>query len=66
MGVKHPVPHKSIEHKTNHQDGWHHPVKNPTTNYRPDKHSEFCKRCFAHNGYCVETGDLRKSFACNI
>ena len=66
MGVKHPVPHKNIEHKTNHADGWRHPVKNPTTNYAPDKHKIFCERCFKSRGYCYDTGDQRKSFACNI
>lgn len=66
MGVKHPVPHKSITHKTNHQDGWHHPEQNPTTNYAPDKHRAFCERCIAYNGYCLETGTSRKSRTCNI
>ena len=71
MGVKHPVPHKAIKHKTNHQTGWHKPLRNPTTNYAKDTHKKFCERCYAFNGteehgICPETGDVRKSFACSL
>ena len=58
MGIKHPRPHKSIEHKTHHQTGYRKPVKNPTTNAAPDTHTKFCARCFARNGnkYCPKQG----------
>lgn len=38
--------------KTNHQTGYHKPVKNPTTNYQADSHKEFCKRCKVYNNGC--------------
>ena len=56
MGVKHPVPHKAITHKTNHKEGWRHPVRNPTTNYPKDAHKDFCRRCMDHNFVCPITG----------
>ena len=33
MGVKNPKPHKSTEHKTHHQTGYHKQLRNQTTNY---------------------------------
>ena len=66
MGVKHPVKHKDIEHKTHHQTGWRKTLRNPTTNYAKDTHKSFCDRCIKHNGFCPDTGDTRKSFACNL
>ena len=67
MGVKHPKPHKAIEHKTHHQTGYHKPVKNPTTNYAKDTHKKFCERCISfHKGICPETDTGRKSFACSL
>jgi hypothetical protein len=39
---------------------------NKTTNYRKDKHDRFCKRCFNHNGCCVNTGTKRKDSNCNV
>lgn len=54
MGVKHPNPHKAIEHKTHHQTGYRKRAVNPTTNYAKDTHKDFCKRCLAHNLYCAE------------
>ena len=66
MGVKHPKPHKATEHKTHHQTGYRKPQVNPTTNYAKDTHKQFCERCFKHNGFCPDTGDIRKSFACSL
>lgn len=43
--------HMVKEIKTHHQPGYHKPVRNPTTNSASDKHKEFCKRCFARNGF---------------
>lgn len=40
--------------KTNHQTGYHKPVKNPTTNFPKDTHKEFCKRCFLFNKGCPD------------
>lgn len=41
------------ETKTNHKTGWHKRTVNPTTNYAPDTHKQFCKRCLAyHNNEC--------------
>ena len=54
MGVKHPKPHTAPQHKTHHKTGYHKRVVNPTTNYAKDTHKDFCKRCLAHNLYCVE------------
>ena len=67
MGMrKHPRPHKALVHKTNHQTGYHKKQRNPTTNYAKDTHKQFCKRCMVYNGFCPDTGTLRKSFACNL
>lgn len=35
-----------------------HKKRERTTNYPPDKHSVFCERCFARNGfeYCPKEG----------
>lgn len=41
-------------------------VKRSTTNYPPAPHMEFCKRCYAHNGGCPNTGTHRKDHSCNI
>lgn len=40
--------------------------KNPTTNYAPDKHKEFCKRCFSHNGKCPNTGKVSHDPNCKL
>lgn len=40
--------------------------KNPTTNYAPDPHKAFCKRCFAHNGKCPNTGKKRPDNSCTV
>ena len=67
MGVKHPRPHTSPTHKTNHQTGYRKPLRNPTTNYGKDTHSKFCERCMAFNhGICPDTETPRKSFACSL
>ena len=42
-------------------------AKNPTTNYRMDKHEFFCRRCYNHNkGICPVTNRKVKSADCNI
>lgn len=51
--------------KTNHQDGYHKPVKNPTTNYPMDKHSIFCRRCRSQNRVCPITGG-KPSKSCEL
>ena len=67
MGVKHPKKHAEFPpNKTNHQTGYHKPQVNPTHNYAKDTHKKFCERCFVYNGFCPETGELRRSFACNL
>lgn len=38
-------------------------IKKSTTNYAPDSHKEFCKRCFAHNGRCTNPGGPK---ACSL
>ncbi len=49
--------------KTNHKTGYHKPVKNPTTNYPPDSHKRFCRRCMDHNkGFCPITGYMPTGF----
>ena len=52
MKANNPKVRTETKRKTNHQTGWHKPVVNPTTNYAPDGHTKFCKRCKAHNGGC--------------
>ena len=37
-----------------------------STNYPMDKHSEFCKRCLKHNGFCINTKSARKDPECKI
>lgn len=43
-----------------------HKRKNPTTNYPKDEHKQFCKRCFAHNGKCPNTGAKSKDRDCQL
>jgi len=53
--------------KTNHQTGYHKPVRNATTNYPKDSHSAFCKRCVGYNGgVCPKTGTAVVSKACDL
>lgn len=53
--------------KTNHQTGYHKPVKNRTTNYGPDTHSKFCRRCIEHNKLrCPMTGKPWPTKSCNV
>lgn len=40
--------------------------KNATTNYAPDGHKFFCKRCFQHNGKCPKTGKHTKDSDCSL
>lgn len=54
------------EKKTNHQTGYHKPVKNVTTNYPKDGHKEFCKRCMGYNSGCPVTGTDKPSGRCDI
>lgn len=61
MGVKHPVPHKAIEHKTKHATGWHKRTE-PTTNFPKDEHKAFCRRCLDYNFTCPVTGDKPTRF----
>lgn len=49
--------------KTNHRTGYHKPIKNPTTNFAPDSHKEFCQRCEAHNHGCQLSGAARRACA---
>ena len=41
-------------------------AKNPTTNYPPSPHKEFCARCYLHNGGCPNTGGVSKDRDCSI
>ena len=52
--------------KSNHQTGYHKPVKNPTTNYPKDAHKAFCKRCMVYNSGCPITGSSFPSSRCDI
>ena len=53
--------------KTNHQTGYHKPIKNPTYNYPKSTHKEFCLRCRVHNnGGCPITGTGRTSKSCSL
>ena len=52
--------------KTNHQTGYHKPVKKFTTNYPKDSHEKFCKRCIGYNNGCPVTGTSKPSADCNI
>lgn len=54
--------------KTNHKDGYHKPVKNPTTNYPKDTHREFCGRCLNryNNGVCPANGKHFPSNKCDL
>lgn len=52
--------------KTNHQTGYHKPVKNVTTNYPKDGHEKFCKRCIGYNNGCPVTGTSKPSRDCDI
>lgn len=52
--------------KTNHQTGYHKPVKNPTTNFPKDTHKDFCKRCFKHNGGCPNGISVDAMKACSL
>lgn len=53
--------------KTNHQTGYHKPVKNRTTNYPMDTHKKFCGRCIKHNGFrCPMTGNPWPTKSCNV
>ena len=67
MGIpKHQKPHTCATHKTHHQTGWHKRVVNPTTNYPPDAHKYFCRRCLSYNkDICPVTG-LNPSRACSL
>lgn len=38
--------------KTKQQNVGRKTVKNPTTNFYPDSHKQFCKRCKTFNGGC--------------
>ena len=40
--------------------------KNPTTNFAPDPHKAFCKRCLAHNGKCPKTGTNKIDKSCTV
>ena len=41
-------------------------VDGDPTNYKPDKHQFFCKRCFERNGgICPDTGRKAKKQYCN-
>lgn len=44
----------------------HEKGANKTTNYKKDNHGRFCKRCFAHNGKCINTGTKHKDPECNV
>ena len=44
----------------------HEKGANHTTNFKKDGHERFCKRCFAHNGCCINTGTKRKDANCNV
>ena len=57
---------KDKKTKTNHQTGWHKPVKNPTTNYPMDSHKEFCKRCVKIHNCCPATPYGKLSPDCNL
>ena len=53
--------------KTNHQTGYHKPIKNPTCNYPKSTHKEFCLRCLVHNnGRCPDTGTIRIRKSCSL
>lgn len=51
--------------KTNHQIGYRKKQKNPTTNFAPATHAQFCARCLAHNGKCLVSGRKVPSKQCN-
>ena len=67
---KMPSPYARIkaDTKTHHRTGYHKPIKNPTTNYAPDTHKAFCKRCFwqYNHGVCPMTGTAFKSPGCSV
>lgn len=53
--------------KTNHQTGYHKPIKNPTTNYAMSSHKVFCQRCYdRHSGICPATNRKAKSARCSL
>ena len=52
--------------KTNHQTGYHKPVKNPTTNFPKDTHKDFCVRCFRHNGGCPDGRPVDQLKGCSL
>ena len=54
------------ETKTNHQTGYHKPVKNPTTNYPMDSHKEFCKRCLRYNNLACPVTGYKPTKACSL
>lgn len=54
------------EKKTNHQPGYHKPVKNPTTNCPKDTHKDFCRRCIVHNRFCPANGRDYPSRSCSL
>lgn len=66
MGVKHPKPHIAEKHKTHHQTGYRKEQKKPTTNYAPDTHARFCKRCIMQNGYCLSNGTDKPDRDCKL
>lgn len=41
-------------------------AKNPTTNYPPKSHKEFCMRCYGHNIGCPNTDGVIKDCDCKI
>ena len=41
-------------------------TKNPTTNYAPDGHKAFCKRCLAQNGKCPKNGKQYADKSCTL
>ena len=41
-------------------------AKNPTTNYQPESHKDFCVRCYLHNNGCPNTGGIVKDRECRI
>lgn len=52
--------------KTNHQTGYHKPVRNKPTNYKMSSHKAFCKRCLAGNGVCTRTGTAWPDENCEL